>query len=148
MESDAEYRWPQKVHPREELERGFREHWLKHRPMGMLATVYKPDGRYIGRVGLYPHRDDNGDVVPDEAVLGYYLARPYWNRGLATEAGAAFVQYGFENLGLRRIHAGMNALNEASIRVAEKLGFKRVRSGGNEETRWHDFELLNPRATS
>ncbi len=103
--------------------------------------MYKPEDRYIGRCGLYPQRDDDGQVVAGEAVLAYYLARPYWGRGLATEAGRAFVRYGFETLGLSRIIAGMNVLNLASIRVAEKLGFVRVRSGEGGGNRWYEYEI-------
>src|SRR5215475_8979377 len=66
MESDVEYRAPQRVHPREELERSFREGWLPPKPMGLLATIYKPEGRYIGRCGLYPCRGDDGEVIPGE----------------------------------------------------------------------------------
>lgn len=141
MESDAEYRLPQVVHPRTELERSFREAWLKPKAMGLMAKVYKPDSRYIGRCGLYPLRDDEGQLVPGEANLAYYLARSYWGRGLATEAGRAFVQNGFEQFGLSRIVAGMNTENLASIRVAEKLGFVRVRSGEGGGSRWHEYEL-------
>jgi len=144
MESDAEYRRPQMVHPRAELERKFREVWLPPKPMGLMATVYKPEGRYIGRCGLYPRRTDEGHLIAGEAMLAYYLARPYWGRGLATEAGHAFVKYGFETLGLSCIVAGMNARNLASIRVAEKLGFVRVRSGEGGGNRWHDYELRAP----
>lgn len=143
MESDAEYRRPQRVHPREELERSFRDTWLRPKPMGLLATVFRPEGAYIGRCGLYPLRDDANQVVPGEAMIAFYLARPYWGRGLATEAGEAFVAQGFETLGLRRIEAGINAQNAASLRVIEKLGFTWVRSGGNGPY-WHDFELRNP----
>jgi hypothetical protein len=39
MESDSEYRRPQRVHPRAELERSFREAWLPPKTMGLLATV-------------------------------------------------------------------------------------------------------------
>jgi [ribosomal protein S5]-alanine N-acetyltransferase len=144
MESDAEYRSPQPVHPREELERSFREAWLPPKSMGLLATVYKPEDRYIGRCGLYPLRDDDGRVTPGEAVLAFYLARQYWGRGLATEAGRAFVRYGFEVLGLWRITAGMNARNQASIRVVEKLGFVRARSGEGGGNQWHEYELHSP----
>ena len=67
----------------------------------------------------------------------------YRGRGLATEAGRAFVDHGFATLGLRKIHAGMNAKNAASIRVIEKLGFTRVRSGEGNGNPWHDYELVN-----
>lgn len=145
MESDPIYRAPQQVHPREELERSFRLTWMRRRDMGMLATVFKEDGRYIGRTGLYPHRTEDGVTVPREATLAYYLARDYWGRGLASEAARAFVDHGFRDLGLQKIHAGMNAANHASIRVVEKLGFTRVRSGGDDKVKWHDYELTPDR---
>ena len=141
MESDPAYRAHQTVHPREELERSFREAWLPRKDMGLLATVLKAEGRYIGRTGLYPFRTDEGDIVPGEATLAFYLARPFWGLGLATEAGHAFVEHGFRDLGLRKIHAGMNAAHKASQRVVEKLGFEWVRSGGDATSRWLDFEL-------
>ena len=144
MESDPLYRAHQTVHPREELERSFRQTWLPRKEMGLLATVFKEDVRYIGRTGLYPHRTEGGVIVPQEATLAFYLARPYWGRGIASEAGAAFVEHGFRDLGLLKIHAGMNTANKASIRVIEKLGFTWVRSGGNAVTQWHDYELVNP----
>jgi RimJ/RimL family protein N-acetyltransferase len=144
MESDPLYRAHQPVHPRAELERSFRGTWMVSRPLGLRATVFKADHRYIGRCGLYPFRDESDAMVDGEATLAFYLAREYWGRGLATEAGQAFVRHGFETLGLRRIHAGMNANNAASIRVIEKLGFTRVRSGESGGNRWHDYELINP----
>ena len=83
-------------------------------------------------------------VVPDEASIAFYIARTHWGRGLATEAGRALVTQGFRDLGLARIHAGMNAENTASRRVVEKLGFRLARSGEGGGSRWYDFELANP----
>jgi len=144
MESDAVYRSPQPVHPRAELERSFREGVSPPKAMGLLATVFKPEGRYVGRCGLYPGRGDDGKVISGEAVLAFYLARPYWGRGLATEAGRAFIQHGFETLALRRIVAGANVNNLASNRVLQKLGFVHIESGEGGGNRWHGYELRNP----
>jgi ribosomal-protein-alanine N-acetyltransferase len=144
IESDPDYRSPQVVHPRAELERSFRQTWLRPKELGLHATIFKPDGRYIGRCGLYPFRNSQDEIQPNEAFIAFYIARPYWGRGIATEAGNAWIAHGFEKLGITRIEAGINAQNIASLRVIEKLGFQRIRSGGDEKTRWHDFELRNP----
>jgi ribosomal-protein-alanine N-acetyltransferase len=144
IESDPLYRWPQVVHAESELQRSFRQAWLPLKTMGLLATVFRPTNMYIGRCGLYPRRDDSGEVVPSEAEIAFYIARPYWNRGLATEAACAFVKYGFDELGLRSIKAGINAANAGSIRVVEKVGFALVRSGEGGGNRWHEFEIRNP----
>jgi len=141
MESDAVYRAPQQVHPRDELERSFSRTLASANAFGLLATVFKPEGRYIGRCGLYPRRNDANEIVPGEACIAFYLARLYWGRGLATEAGRAFIHYGFGQLGLSRIEAGMNVKNLASIRVVEKLGFAWIRSGEGGGSSWHEYEL-------
>ncbi len=46
------------VYPREEVERSFRKVLLATRPdrLRLWATVFKPEGRYIGRCGVYPSR--------------------------------------------------------------------------------------------
>jgi ribosomal-protein-alanine N-acetyltransferase len=144
IEADPEYRWPHRPRTRDEAEQVFRATWLPLKPMGLLATVYKPEGRYIGRCGLYPRRGEDDAVIPGEARLAFYLARAYWRRGLATEAGRAFIQYGFGELGLSRIEAGINAKNLASIRVIEKLGFVWIQSGEGGGNSWHRYELRNP----
>ena len=148
IESDAEYRAPQPVHPRAELERSFREGWLVPKPMGLRATVIRASDTYIGRCGLYPLRDDSGQVIEHEARIAYYIGRPFWRQGFAGEAARAFVEHGFATLGLHRIEAGINAQNAASLRIVERLGFTRVRSGGEGGIRWHDYELRNPALTS
>lgn len=110
--------------------------------LAMWATVLKAEERYVGRCGLYPHW--NGDNrVPDEAVLGFYLARAFWGRGLATEAGRAFVNFGFGELGLKRIVTAVDTRNAASVRVLAKLGFVVERFEEGPRSFYH-FELLGP----
>jgi RimJ/RimL family protein N-acetyltransferase len=58
--------------------------------------------------------------------FGYWLARPYWGRGYATEAATAFLRHAFETVGVERIDSCVFADNPASLRVQEKLGFRRV----------------------
>ena len=60
---------------------------------------------------------------PSDAVeMGYWIARDYWNRGFATEAGQALLAIA-EALGLARLEASYFIDNPASGRVLEKLGF-------------------------
>lgn len=56
------------------------------------------------------------------AEIGWRLASQYWGRGLATEAARAVFRYGAEVLGFERITATIQSGNDASRRVAEKLG--------------------------
>ena len=54
--------------------------------------------------------------------LGYWIARPHWGRGLATEAAQMLIEIA-RTLGLRSLEAGHFVDNPASARVLEKLGF-------------------------
>jgi [ribosomal protein S5]-alanine N-acetyltransferase len=91
------------------------------REVRLMATVFKPQMRYIGYCGLHQGWGGRG-----EAVLAFYIARPYWGQGLATEAGRAFIEYGFNRLGLDRILASAEVDHAASICVLEKLGFRQT----------------------
>lgn len=76
------------------------------------------DGPLIGAIGLLISQTDN------HAELGYWIGKPYWNRGYCTEAARAVVAYGFESLNLQRIFANYFAINPASGRVMNKLGMQ------------------------
>jgi RimJ/RimL family protein N-acetyltransferase len=73
--------------------------------------------RLIGGIGL--HAAPGGEVE-----LGYWIARPYWGLGFATEAGQAMVAHAHGSLRLRRIAARHFVDNPASGRVLRKLGFR------------------------
>ncbi len=62
-----------------------------------------------------------------EIEVGYGLARRYWGQGIATEAAAASLRYGFEFLNLERIVAVAFPQNTGSRRVMEKLGMRYVK---------------------
>ncbi len=64
------------------------------------------------------------DVHRYTAELGYWLAEPYWNRGIITEAIQAVTNYAFEKLELVRIYAEPYDSNPASSQVLEKNGFQ------------------------
>ena len=61
--------------------------------------------------------------------LGFRFAQPYWGRGLATEAAAAWVHAAFDQFRLTRLGAFVHPKNHASIRVLEKVGFREDRRG-------------------
>ena len=81
---------------------------------------YKELGRVIGSMGFVWF-----SPVNRSAELGYSLARPFWNQGLATQALSAVVRSAFENLPLNRLEAQHDVRNPASGRVLEKCGFSR-----------------------
>jgi len=52
------------------------------------------------------------------------IGKKYWNRGYATEAIRLILQFGFSDLNLYRIYAGVFEPNIASRKVLEKYGFR------------------------
>jgi [ribosomal protein S5]-alanine N-acetyltransferase len=83
---------------------------------GLWAAVLQAEDTYIGMCGL------SGSAAA--AHLGYYIARPYWRLGLASEAARALVDLGFTRLNLRRILADADQGNIASERILDKIGFR------------------------
>jgi ribosomal-protein-alanine N-acetyltransferase len=146
MEMDADVRRHVGGQPRskEDAERRFKETLppVTDR-LSMWATVLKEDGQYIGRCGIYPHFNNDGSTVPGEGTLAFYIARPCWNQGYATEAGKVFIEFGFKELGLKRIVAHVQAGNEASVHVLLKLGFELESTETGNRTFYH-FQLRNP----
>lgn len=59
--------------------------------------------------------------------IGYTLGRDYWGQGFNVEAGRLLLDYGFNDLGLRRIQAVCDVENRRSYRTMEKLGMVRER---------------------
>jgi RimJ/RimL family protein N-acetyltransferase len=75
------------------------------------------DGMIIGACGLMFHYDDTPEI-------GYWLGVPYWNKGYATEALHALIDYAFTDLTHDAVQAGARVTNPASRRVLEKCGFQ------------------------
>lgn len=73
------------------------------------------DAQVVGCIGIDPH---DGDVE-----LGYWISRPFWGQGFATEAGAAVLQIA-RTLGHERVVASHFLDNPASGKVLTKLGFE------------------------
>lgn len=82
-----------------------------------LATAQEA----IGGIGL----EFGEDIHRFTAELGYWLAEPFWGRGIMTEAVHVFTAWAFENFEVHRIHARPFVTNAASARVLEKAGFQR-----------------------
>ena len=81
-----------------------------------FVTLPSADGaRLIGSVGL--------SLVEGEVNLGYWIGRPFWGNGYATEASRAVLNLA-RALGHRRIVASHFVDNPASGHVLRKLGFR------------------------
>lgn len=93
----------------------------------MGALVEKASGEVIGVAGLQP-LGTTGDLE-----IGWWLAPRVWGRGFATEAGAAAMNHVLGTLGRPRVVAIIDPPNEASKRVAARLGLRFVRQTNGVE---------------
>jgi RimJ/RimL family protein N-acetyltransferase len=84
-----------------------------------LAVEY--EGEAIGGIGFKLGLD----IARLSVEMGYWLAEPYWGRGLATRAVIAASDWAFDTYKVVRIFATTFSHNVASMRVLEKAGFER-----------------------
>jgi RimJ/RimL family protein N-acetyltransferase len=101
------------VFPARERE-AFDAHWRRILASGNVVRVIEVDGQVAGNVVSW---EQDG-----RRLVGYWLGREFWGRGLATAALAELVQ----ELGTRPLHAWVASSNAGSVRVLEKCGFVRV----------------------
>jgi ribosomal-protein-alanine N-acetyltransferase len=76
-------------------------------------------GEAVGSVGAFPQTD----IRRRTAVLGDWLAKPFWGRGIMTAAVGMICREAWARFDILRIEAQINARNIGSRRVAEKNGF-------------------------
>ena len=77
------------------------------------------DGEAVGGIGIHPQ----SDIYRKNVELGYWLAEPFWGRGIVTEAVKEVVDFAFKTYDIIRVFARPFGTNLASQRVLEKAGF-------------------------
>ncbi len=82
--------------------------------------VIAVEGELAGSIGISPKEHEERRT----AEIGYWLAEPFWGRGIMSEAVGAMTRYAFEAFAdIHRLEAGVFAGNTASMRVLEKNGY-------------------------
>ena len=97
--------------------REFLKSLSQRQPETLFAIAVNDEA--VGGIGFVLHPD----VERVSAEIGYWLAEPFWGRGIATEALAALTAHAIQTHGLTRIYAVPFAWNAASCRVLEKAGY-------------------------
>lgn len=90
---------------------------------GMWAVELKESGEAIGCVGYLPASFSNLDIGEDQCEVGYWIAKPYWGKGICTEAMQAVVDFCFNVKGFSALWGDYFPDNPASGKVMEKCGF-------------------------
>lgn len=109
-----------------------------------LAVVDKKSLTVIGGIGL--RKEAEQSYIGN---MGWAIHPLFQNKGLATEAAKACLNFGFNKLNLQIIYATCDALNPASYRVMEKIGMRKVGLHLKHKEfkgTWHDslrYEIAN-----
>lgn len=90
----------------------------------MWAIEWKETGEPIGCIGYFVYGESNINIGENDAEAGYWIARPYWNRGICSEALRMLIDYCFNEKGFRTLWSDYFPDNPASGRVMEKCGFR------------------------
>ena len=80
------------------------------------AVTRRTGGELLGGIGLKIAAPNNN------AEMWYWICKPFWRQGYATEAGTAMLAFAFDTLKLNKVTAKHFGRNSASGRVLQKLG--------------------------
>ena len=97
---------------------------FKQKKRIVFAIVLLKEQEFTGEISLHLDQDKKA------AQLAYWVAEPFWNKGIATEAIKIVNKFGFEQLGLQLIYASCKITNQASYSVLRKNGFKEAKQTG------------------
>jgi ribosomal-protein-alanine N-acetyltransferase len=100
------------------------------------AIVPDDRGESVGSIGF-----GTLDPAAGSGEIGAAIGRAHWNRGYATGATRLVIAYGFAVLDLQEVRAETLAINAASQRVLEKLGFLRDGTDVRDGVEWFRFVL-------
>lgn len=118
---------------------GFIHGVIEREGWGLWAVQVTDGPSFIGFVGL--NRATFDAHFTPAVEVGWRLAQPYWGNGYATEAAAAALSFGFDQLGLEEVVSFTAAVNERSIRVMQRLGMTRDAAGDFDHPRVADGPL-------
>lgn len=101
--------------------KGFIESQMANDHSILFAIITASDGRHIGNIKIGPvNRHHN------HADISYFIGeKTYWNQGIASEAINLVSGFGFNELGLHRVEAGVYAEAIGSWKALERNGFSR-----------------------
>ena len=133
-DSDAEtlYKWAS------DPDVGPRAGWAPHKSveesLEVIRTVFrdatntwaielKETGEAIGAMGYGPSCECNLPAREGEPLTGYWVAKPYWNKGICTEALGLMIKHIRKMTDIKSLISGHFIDNPASGRVMEKCGF-------------------------
>ena len=146
FESDADSLFKYASDPDVGPRAGWPPHNSVEESLEIIRTVFHNDsnwaielnatGEAIGAIGYGPSCECNLPARDGEPLCGYWVAKPYWNRGICTEALQAMLDYIRRTTDIRSLISGHFVDNPASGRVMEKCGFQPTGETCIDETQY------------
>jgi RimJ/RimL family protein N-acetyltransferase len=94
--------------------------WVNEGSKAGIVRAIHFNGVFVGTIGANPGLFERAR----SAEIGYWLAEPYWGKGIASAALAQLTQYIFQSSDIVRLHAQVFVGHSASMRVLEKCGYR------------------------
>lgn len=133
QESDAEALFALASHPDVGPRAGWQPHRTVEESLGIIRSVFhnlttwaivlKASGTVIGAIGYGPSCECHLPAREGEPTVGYWIGRPYWNKGYCTEALGCMLRNIQKSTSIPSLISGHYTDNPASGRVMEKCGF-------------------------
>jgi RimJ/RimL family protein N-acetyltransferase len=109
------------------------ERMYQENHMLTLAVTHAKKSQVMGAIGLEIEATNN------HAELGYWLGKPYWGHGYATEAAKRLIHYGFMDLKYHRIYSIHLSQNPDSGKVLQKIGMTYEGTMRQHIQKWGEF---------
>ena len=110
--------------------------------IGRFSTIIKDTNELIGWTGIKFVNDHTENGNTNFYDYGYRLNEKFWNKGYASEASKAWLDYGFNQMNIQEMNAYTHAENGASNHVLQKVGFHFVENYPDEKgVTWKWWQL-------
>ncbi len=113
--------------------------------IGRFATIIKDTNEFIGWTGIKFVDDHTENGNTNFFDYGYRLNEKFWNKGYATEASVAWLDYGFNQMHIDKMNAYTHGENGASNHVLQKVGMKFMEDYPDKDgVYWKWWQMENP----
>ena len=142
------YLWQTPVNNKDEIVKIIEhvKNQYKNNTIGRFATILKTTNEFIGWTGIKFVNDhiENGNT--NFYDYGYRLNERYWNKGYATEASVAWLNYGFKEMKIDEMNAYTHSENVASNHILQKIGMNEIQNyPDTNNIVWKWWQMKNPK---
>ena len=112
--------------------------------IGRFSTLLKETNELIGWTGIKYINDHEENGNTNFYDYGYRLNEKFWNKGYATEASIAWLEYGFNQMNIEEMNAYTHFDNGASNHVLQKVGFNFIENYKDKDgSNWKWWQMKN-----